>query len=1063
MTTTGQRRLFERLTSRPRWVLLLSAAWLIGSGVGLARLHKDVSLEAFVPPDHPSLLADRDIDATFGVGDPMALALQVPQGRSVFEPQVLALIEELTRAIESLDNVVADRVVSLATESSIAGTQDALRVDPYVDRPADGVSAADSYVRWTRMPPHQGTLASWDARGAMVLFELVDDDQATTTYADLTRLIGEHTADGVDFHIAGPAAVSAILSERIDEDAKAMQPLVFIVVLAFLYLAFRRLQALIAPLVVIAGATVGAMGMMAWNGVPYFAITNALPVILVAIAVADAIHVMSHYYALRANAPRERTREIVVETMSVMAKPITLTTVTTMAGFAGIALTSIMPPITYFAWYAALGVFLAWVFSMVTLPNLLVLLRPGPSPAFPCDAAPTGLGAWWLRVSQAAADRPRATVLLLLLAVVIGGWQASALRFDRSQVENFAPGDPVRVADEFINEAFAGTAFLDVLVEAHAPGGLLNTSAMVRLAKLQAFIDGQANVRISVSIVDYLSLLHQALTDDVPARDGLSPPVRPLPDEDDAVAQYLLVYEASGDPTDFEEEIDSTGTRALIRIALDASHYSRTREAVEAIDRYLVDHFNDAQVSAQLGGNVNLTYHWMHRLQATHVVGVLLSLLMVTVTAVVLLRSLSVGLLAVVPVSLTILILYAVMASLGVYLEPATSMFAAISVGLGVDFAIHLIVRLRAAGERHGEALNAVLAEAVPPTARACFFNAAALGAGFCVLTASDLLTLQRFGAMIALAAFASFVLALVVVPACYALLRRPAGQEVGSHQGGALGGSVGAVLLGMVLTNLLLSPSAQAKVEVDADWVAQQVASRPEGQAVRRVIDMTLTDRRGATKQRQAIVLKRTSAEGRRETRITYTAPRAVRHTSFLSHDRGSMGEDLRWLYLPAARKVRRIPANERGDYFLGTDFSYEDVQSELKFDLADYRFELLDGAEGADRYALAGVAVDPQVARELGYGRIEALIDSQSWLPLRIEFFDPDLRPLKTIEVRRQARIDGIWTVLEIHAQHLQQEHSTLFTYRDVTYPTQLDEGLFDARRLPRHLSQAQLNAAP
>ncbi|MEM9385763.1 MAG: outer membrane lipoprotein-sorting protein [Pseudomonadota bacterium] len=1053
-----RRSLFETLTSRPRWVLLLSAGWLVWSGVGLTHLHKDVSLEAFVPPDHPSLLADREIDATFAVGDPMALAVEVEQGRSVFEPQVLALVERLTRAVEGLDNVVANRVVSLATESSISGTAQALHVDRYLlATPINQLSATDSRGRWRQMPPHQGTLVSWNERGAMVLFELMDDDLATQTYANLQELIEDYATDGIRFHIAGPAAVSAILSDRIDKDAKAMQPLVFLVVLGFLYLAFRRVQALIAPLVVIAGATVGAMGVMAWNGVPYFAITNALPVILVAIAVADAIHILSHFYALRASASPQRTRELVVETMNVMAKPITLTTITTMAGFAGIALTSIMPPITYFAWYAALGVFLAWVFSMLTLPNLLVVLRPLPSAVFRGEPSSGGLGNWWLRVSQSAARRPKATLLLVLMAITIGGWQASSLRFDRSQVENFAPDDPVRIADEFINETFAGTAFLDVLVEASETGGLLRTSAMERIAQLQRYIDAQAHVRISVSIVDYLSLLHQALLVDVGGTGGRALQPRSLPDEEDAIAQYLLVYEASGDPTDFEEEIDSTGTRALIRIALDASHYSRTRDAVESIDRYLRDHFNDAQLSARLGGNVNLTYHWMHRLQATHVVGVLLSLLLVTLTAVLLLRSVGIGVLAVAPVSLTILLLYAVMASLQVYLEPATSMFAAISVGLGVDFAIHLIVRLRAAGKRHGQALDLVLREAVPPTARACFFNAAALGVGFCVLTASDLLTLQRFGAMIALAAFASFVLALIVIPACYGLLRLRSPIPGARRPSRAIASSLIALLLGGLC--ITPAPSARAMVEVDGDWVAQQVAARPEGLAVRRVIDMTLTDRRGATKQRQAVVLKRTPADGQRETRITYSAPRAVRHTSFLSHDRGSSGEDLRWLYLPATRKVRRIPANERGDHFLGTDFSYEDVQSELKFDLADYRFELLE-SPGPGRYLLAGVAVNAQIARQLGYGRIEALIDGESWLPISIEFFDPELRPLKIIEVRRQARIDGIWTALEIHAQHLQQQHSTLFTYRDVTYPEQLDEGYFDARRLLRHLSQAQLD---
>ncbi|MEM7000072.1 MAG: MMPL family transporter, partial [Pseudomonadota bacterium] len=364
----GFNAVLEVITRRPIWVALLGFLLILGTAAGLQRIVKDTSVEAFVPPGHPALLANQATTELFGLTDPIAIA--VFSENSVFQERNLALIQQLTDAVAMLPNVRADRVASITSESSIVGDQGAILVDPYFD-PDNVVAAAEQ--RWRAMPPHISTLVSADARGAVIMAELVDPDLAVQTYAAVQKLVASFGQPGVEIQVAGPAAVSGFLSAAIDADARLLQPVVFLIVLTFLYLAFMRAAALAGPLVVLLGAAGGALGLMAWHGVPYFAITNALPVILVAISVADAIHILSAYFERRALQPERDVRQVVVASVAVMARPITLTTLTTMAGFAGIALMSIMPPITYFAWYATLGVFLAWLFSLFVLPAVLVL------------------------------------------------------------------------------------------------------------------------------------------------------------------------------------------------------------------------------------------------------------------------------------------------------------------------------------------------------------------------------------------------------------------------------------------------------------------------------------------------------------------------------------------------------------------------------------------------------------------------------------------------------------------------------------------------------------------
>ena len=224
----------------------------------------------------------------------------------------------------------------------------------------------------------------------------------------------------------------------------------------------------------------------------------------------------------------------------------------------------------------------------------------------------------------------------------------------------------------------------------------------------------------------------------------------------------------------------------------------------------------------------------------------------------------------------------------------------------------------------------------------------------------------------------------------------------------------------------------------------------------MQRTIVMTLTNRRGRSEERVARVQKQREAD-RRLTRITFVEPGKWRNRAFLSHDyvRGRTADE-RWIYFPARRQVRSIPASQRGDSFLGTDFTYADIQSELKFDLADWNFEYegRGAIDGRVQHRLSGTPKSPRIARELGYGSFTASIDEATWIPARIDFFDVRQKPLKTIEVPVIDRIDGIWTPREVLATNHQTGHSTRFEFRDVAYPVSLHADLFEPRSLERRL---------
>jgi len=920
----------------------------------------------------------------FGLKDPVILAIVSDHKDGIYTKSTLSLIQLLHSNVRELDNIRDDRVFSIASEASISEGVYGVRVEDYlVPLPVTTAEIQSVRKRVESMPPHFGSLVSKDGTAAIIVAEVIDEgqvDHSLLALAERTNAELVLNSRQIQLHVAGQGAVGGYLSRYIDEDGSKLRPLAIVIILLILLLAFRKIKSLLPPLLIIAGSTIGSLGIMGWLGVNYYAITSALPVVLIAVSVADAIHILTRYYELTGEDPEALLQHRILQSLNDMWRPITLTTFTTIAGFIGISVTSIMPPVSYFGWFAALGILIAWLFSLTVLPAAMVLLNLKASPAFGREKAGGSdiFGRALTSISLMASRSPIATLLAFVLIGIALALVATNLRIDRAQIENFQKNEPIYMADD---KRLSGTAYLDVVVQADKAEGLLNARRIQKIAALQDFLVSLPHVQHSSSIADYMTLLHSAL-----GGEGK------LPTSDDAISQYLLMYEASGDPTDFEDKIDGDYQSALVRGVMNSRYTSSEVQTVEQLEAYLKSTFNEPGMAANLSGRVNIDYHWMKRLGESHFLGVVLALALVFLCSAFLFKDPLAGLLSLVPSGFAILIVYAMMAVKNIHLEVATSMFAAISVGLGVDYAIHLIERLRRGVRIDQLSVADSIGARFPGGARACFFNAAGLSLGFLALAISQLPTLQRF---VALAAMSSYVAALLVIPATYALVER-----LKTRRNLRLRPNVSFVGSIVFVSVLALLGSDIARADSRADEIAQSVQARPDGDASQRVIEMTLIDRRGKTRQRKAEIF-RTENDGLRYTLVKYTSPKRIRNTAFLSHDPLNSGADERWLYLPATKKVRRIPSSDRGDYFLGTDFTYEDMNSQLKFNKSDYQFSYVKktSVNGRQTHIIKGVPISKKVSKELGYGGLVATIDELSWMPIEIEFVDPDRRQLKKV----------------------------------------------------------------
>ncbi|MEE9304184.1 MAG: outer membrane lipoprotein-sorting protein, partial [Thiotrichaceae bacterium] len=645
---------------------------------------------------------------------------------------------------------------------------------------------------------------------------------------------------------------------------------------------------------------------------------------------------------------------------------------------------------------------------------------------------------------------------LIITGVIalVGAIGTSHVVVQEAPIENFQTDEPIYIADQEINRRMDGTYFMDIVVETDEVEGLFRPDHLRRIESLQKHIEKIPAVNGSTSVVDYIKQMHRAVNEN-------QDKYYSVPDDELLVAQLFLLYSASGDPDDFEEEIDTDYQQANIRFNLPVADYQLLTKIIPVIQAYVDQEFNNDEIRAYVSGRVMINYTWLKTIGDNHVRSLLLSLLFVWIAAAVVFRSLLAGALSLIPVSMSLLLVYAVMGFGNIWLGVGTSMFAAIAIGLGIDFAIHTLDRMKELLASKSGTYEERLSDLFPSTGRALFFNFCALAFGFLVLTTSEVPGLLKFGMLVAVAVSTSFLTSITILPVLGKLLKPtfllPKNEISNANKKTfSLASACSAVGLAVLVSVLFVSFSqAEEVVELPSgDDLIARLNSRDDGEHVIRNLKMELIDRRGKSRVRETLTYRRYYGEEKR-TVIFYQSPNNLKGTGFLTYDYPDLEiDDDQWLYLPALRKIRRISASDRGDYFLGTDFTYEDIKKETRVAAEDYIFTTL--ASGmVDKhftYLVEGIPVNEETADELGYGRVHWHIDPEINMSRKNEMWDVNGNQLKTVRNEAIEKIQGIWTALELTVVNYKSGHSTIFTFSKVDYNTLVDDDVFEQRTLRR-----------
>jgi hypothetical protein len=632
--------------------LVLCVVLVAGLALPLRRLHVGHSVAGFQRSDLPELRAATAHYAEFGAPEATLLV-----GLPAAEPFAAATMQRLSafeRAVRGIDGV--HRTFTAAS------------VAPFARLEGEALRAAAARSRtWRRLLFSAGG----DALGAVVQLELGRNDPRHL------RAVCDAVAAAAAAHGFAGAALSGLPFHRaelvamIRADQALFLPLGGAVsTLLLLWLVPGVLYALLAMLVVPC-TLIATFGVMAWCGVPVTMLTSTLPCLLMAMSVADGVHLVLRFQDERraGHAPRAAAQR----TLVALALPCLLTSATTIIGFATLALT-VVDDLRHMGVFAALGMTFAYAFTMLLVPPALSFTRQVP-PVRRVNVA-AALAAACARAVQRWPRRLLAVQAgVLVVAAVIG----AGVRRDERLGDDLWPSSHVAASHRAYAERFVSFLPGEVLVT--SPTGFAYSDEQAALARLVTWLEVQPHVDRSLSLLDLqsdgvpllmLSLASQWL--DLPAR---------LLSRDGKTARVLL----------FERDVGSRARRAF----------------AAALAAYAP---SVAPLQVQLAGAgvvaTRLVDELMHDMIASFQ-GSLLAIWLVIGLA---LRSVRDGFLAVLPNLLAFAVTLAVMALCGIPLRPVAVISFCIGFGLAVDNTTHMLARYRAA-RATGLTPDAAIADAV--------------------------------------------------------------------------------------------------------------------------------------------------------------------------------------------------------------------------------------------------------------------------------------------------------------------------------------------------------------
>ncbi|MDD2196490.1 MAG: MMPL family transporter [Bacteroidales bacterium] len=710
----------------------------------------ETNLDEYMPKTHPAFVYSDQAEEWFNIKDGILIAIENKNG--IYNPQTLQKIKEISEDLQAMDEFEDIDVMSIYTADNIIGDEYGLNVKPFYKRVPQSAEQLDEIrqnVRTNDMT--YGRFVSTDETVALIVAGMRGGDFSQEFYKEIMEFAKSFESDDETIYVAGRPIVEGTMALLGPADMKRMVPIVLLVIGIVLYLLLRSVRATSATLISVFISSIWAFGLMSVLGVPIYSVSTMIPVMLIAIGVAYGVYFYNHLSKFYINNPDGSRTDAVLYVIKVLKAPLAMAAFTTIIGFISL-LSSQVYPIKYFGIFTAVGILTAFILALSFLPAMVIILGYRPKKE---KVKATQQDGTWEKVSDWLLNKKKGIYISVVVVLIFSVWGIQKVWINSSFLANFEENSEIVQTDRFVNSKFGGTSTLNVILESNDNDAFKQPTNLILMDEMQAETQKLALVGNSFSLADYIKRMNKVMNAD---KDEFYS----IPSSNEMIAQYLLLYEMSGDPQNLIKVINYDYNRTNITFQLKGDDSKTIKEALSVIKQF-EDRFKRNGITVNYAGSGYKALIFTDLIFEGQIMSIAISLVLVLILLSVMFRSIKAGLIGSTPIALTAIFSFGVMGALNIPLSTTTALLSSIAIGIGIDYAIHFLQYYKENTKVKGNKLLGIYAT-MNQTGKAILFNAVVVISGFLVLLFSVFPPNRKLGALVSMNMFTSLVGTLTIM-----------------------------------------------------------------------------------------------------------------------------------------------------------------------------------------------------------------------------------------------------------------------------------------------------------
>ena len=755
MTSSFSNRYAEFIVNHPWRLLVLSVIVILMTASGGRFLQFSNDYREFFSADNPQLLAFEELQDTFNKADNVMFVL-APDDGEVFSNKTLSLIEDITD--KSWQIPYSSRVDSISNYQHTVAEEDDLIVANLVEGASQFSQADLDRVRdiATHEPllVHRLISPKGHVTAINVTVQLPGEslNEVGEVVAAARALRDEVLAVNPDIkiYLSGLSMMDNSFGESAQQDMQNLVPLMFLVVIVVLGLLLRSVSATIATVIIIFSAILFGMGSMGWLGWKLTPPTASAPTIILTMAVADAVHLLVTFLQnMRAGQDKKAAMS---DSLRVNLQPIFITSITTAIGFMSMNFSDV-PPFHDLGNVVAIGVLIAFVLSITTLPALMMIL--------PVRVRQTATSDTSQKSMAKLADFVVVNSRKLLWSMGLIGLVLVSLlptnKLDDQFVEYFDETVEFRRDTDFTVENLSGIYDIHYSLKQGESGGVNDPEFLRQVELFANWLRGQKYVMHVRTVTDIYKRLNKNMHGDDPS-------YYRLPETRELAAQYLLLYEMSLPyGLDLTDQIDIDKSATRLTVTFENLHTEQVLALEQKIGAWLETNTPEIEFS---GASATIMFaHIGKRNVESMLVGTTLALVLISFILMLALRSFRVGLISLAPNLLPAGMAFGIwgftVGQVGMSLSVVTGM----TLGIVVDDTVHFLSKYLRARREKGLNTEQAIRYAFNTVGVALWVTSLVLVAGFIVLAQSHFSLNADMGVMTAVTIAIALIMDFLFLP----------------------------------------------------------------------------------------------------------------------------------------------------------------------------------------------------------------------------------------------------------------------------------------------------------